>query len=207
MMDALLTQRALAQQILDQGGHYLMMVKKNQQRLWEDLDMYFQLPPIPADGEEWDRIQTIEKGNGRIEVRTLECGSGMGPDLDWPGAQQIIRRTTERTCIKTGKRSVQVVYGITSLNVTDVTAAHLETLWRGHWTIENRKHHVRDVTFGEDAGQAYRGNTPQVLAAFRNSIIDRFRQQGWTNMADAIRHYSASVPRVLALIGVSPRRL
>jgi predicted transposase YbfD/YdcC len=169
--------------------------------------MYFQLPPIPADGEEWDRIQTIEKGHGRIEVRTLECGSGMGPDLDWPGAQQIIRRTTERTCIKTGKRNVQVVYGITSLNVTDVTAAHLETLWRGHWTIENRKHHVRDVTFGEDAGQAYRGNTPQVLAAFRNSIIDRFRQQGWTNMADAIRHYSASVPRVLALIGVSPRRL
>jgi hypothetical protein len=102
--------------------------------------MYFQLPPIPADGEEWDRIQTIEKGNGRIEVRTLECGSGMGPDLDWPGAQQIIRRTCERTVQKTGKCTVTVTYGITRVPPSEANAALLERLWRGHSTIESQSH-------------------------------------------------------------------
>jgi predicted transposase YbfD/YdcC len=131
----------------------------------------------------------------------------MGDDLDWPGAQQIIRRTTERTVVKTGKRSVEVTYGITSLPANEVSAADLETLWRGHWTIENRKHYVRDVTLGEDAGQMYRGNAPQVLAALRNTIIDLFRWQGWTNMADALRHYGAAVERALTLIGFTPARL
>jgi predicted transposase YbfD/YdcC len=206
-LDAMHTQRTQAQQILDQGGHYLMMVKKNQRRLWDDLALYFQIPPIAADEEIWDDIQTTSKGHGRIEVRTLECGSGMGDDLDWPGAQQIIRRTTERTVVKTGKRSVEVTYGITSLPANEVSAADLETLWRGHWTIENRKHYVRDVTLGEDAGQMYRGNAPQVLAALRNTIIDLFRWQGWTNMADALRHYGAAVERALTLIGFTPARL
>jgi len=206
-LDAMHTQRTQAQQILDQGGHYLMMVKKNQRRLWDDLDLYFQIPPSAADGEAWDAVQTIGKEHGRIEVRTLECGSGMGADLEWPAIQQIIRRTTERTHVKTGKRSVTVTYGITSLPADEVTAAELETLWRGHWTIENRKHYVRDVTMGEDDGQMYRGDAPQALAAVRNALIDLFRWHGWTNIADAIRHYGASVKRALALVGFTPARL
>src|SRR5215218_11046521 len=42
-MDALLTQRALAEQIERQGGYYLMVVKRNQRRLYDDLRLFFQL--------------------------------------------------------------------------------------------------------------------------------------------------------------------
>lgn len=200
-MDALLTQRALAEQIERQGGYYLMVVKRNQRRLYDDLTLFFQLPAIAADHEQRDQVQTITKRHGRLETRTLECSTAGVDYLTWPGMAQIVRRTCERTVIKTGKHSVEVSYGVTNLGSDEARAAQLEALWRGHWTIENRKHYVRDVTLGEDQGQAYCGSTAQALASLRNALIDLMRQQGWNNLADALRHYGASVPRVLALIG------
>lgn len=200
-MDARLTQRSLAAQIEREGGYSMMVVKRNQRRLYEELALFFQLPAIRADQEQCDRIQTVTKGHGRLETRTLECSTAGADYLVWPGIAQIMRRTCERTVIKTGKRSIEVSYGLTNLAPDAARAPHLEAFWRGHWTIENRKQYVRDVTFGEDQGQAYCGSTPQALASLRNVLIDLMRQQGWSNLADALRHYSASVPRVLALIG------
>lgn len=200
-MDALLTQRTLAELIEQQGGYYLMVVKRNQRRLYEDLRLFFELPAIRADQEQSDTVQTVTKAHGRLETRTLECSTAGADYLVWPGIAQIVRRTCERTVIKTGKRSVEVSYGLTNLGPDEARAAELEALWRGHWTIENRKHYVRDVTMGEDHGQAYCGSTPQALASLRNVLIDLMRKEGWTNLADALRHYGASVPRVLALIG------
>jgi hypothetical protein len=75
--DALLTQRTIAQQICAQGGHDLLMVKRNQRQLWEDLELLFRIPAIPADQEVWDGVTTVTKGHGRIETRTLECGTGL----------------------------------------------------------------------------------------------------------------------------------
>lgn len=200
-MDALLTQRALAEQIEQQGGYYVMVVKRNQRRLYEDLTMFFQLGAIAADHEQSDWVQTVTKRHGRLEIRTLECSTAGAEYLVWPGIAQIMRRTCERTILKTGKHSVEVSYGLTNLGFDEAQAAQLEALWRGHWTIENRKHYVRDVTLGEDHGQAYCGSTPQALASLRNALIDLMRQQGWNNIADALRHYGSAVPRVLALIG------
>lgn len=72
-MDALLTQRALAEQIEQQRSYYLMVVKRNQPRLYEVLTLFFELPASSADQEQSDRVQTITKGHGRLEMRTLEC--------------------------------------------------------------------------------------------------------------------------------------
>jgi hypothetical protein len=89
----------------------------------------------------------------------------------------------------------------------DRDPAVLEGVWRGHWTIENRVHYVHDVTMGEDAGQAHTGSTPQALAAVRNALLALLRSRGWTNIADALRHYAASLDAALELIGVRPARL
>jgi len=203
-MDALLTQRAIARTILAQGGHYLMVVKRNQRRLYEDLELFFRLPPIAADGEEWDRVQTISKGHGRIERRTLESSSGLCTYLNWPGVAQVLRRTCERTIVATGEYSCEVSYGLTDLGPAHAGATQLEGLWRGHWTIENRDHYVRDVTLGEDVGQAHTGSTAHALAAWRNGILIALRRAGWCNIADAVRAYAASVHNTLDLIGAVP---
>lgn len=203
-MDALLTQRAIARYIRAQGGHYLMVVKRNQRRLYEDLELFFRLPPIVADAEHWERVQFISKGHGRLERRTLESSSGLCGYLDWPGVAQVMRRTCERTIVATGEYSCEVSYGLTDLRPLQAGAGQLECLWRGHWTIENRDHYVRDVTLGEDAGQAHTGSTAQALAAWRNGILIVLRRAGWRNIADAVRAYAASVHNTLDLIGVLP---
>ena len=66
---------------------------------------------------------------------------------------------------------------------------------------------MRDVTFGEDAGQQRSGNTPQALAALRNAALTLFRSQGWTSIPDALRHYGAYAHRALRLLGALPAGL
>ena len=90
-MDALLTQRAFAQQIVDQHGYYLMIVKANQPQLRDDLALFFELPAIVADQERWDRACTITRAHGRLETRTLECTTGDCTWLGWPGAGSLPR--------------------------------------------------------------------------------------------------------------------
>ncbi len=81
------------------------------------------------------------------------------------------------------------------------SAEGLESYWRGHWSIENRLHYVRDVSMGEDRCQAHTGNLPQAMAALRNSIITLLRHHGYSSIAKALRHYDAHPKSALILIG------
>ena len=202
-MDAMHTQMDFAQQILDQHGHYLMVVKKNQPELYNAIALLFEQPPwLPRQkATEYQAHRTCEKGHGRLERRVLEASPSLSGYLDWPGVGQVMRRHYERIVLKTGEVSSETTYGITSLPFFAVDAAGLEQLWRGHWTIENRVHRVRDGAMREDSGQIHAGRSAHALAALRNAIVNLFRQQGWANIADAFRHYGASVHACLDLIG------
>lgn len=203
-MDALLTQRTLAEMIDARHGYYLMIVKANQPQLRDDVALFFELPAIAADCERWDRVETTNKGHGRLESRTLECTTGDCAYLGWPGATHVLRRTCTRTVVKTGKTTTKVTYGLTNLPRAETSAALLEHLWRGHWSIESGSHYVRDVTLGEDANHMHTGYAPQALAALRNALLALWRRAGWTNTADAVRATAASVAAALAFIGASP---
>jgi predicted transposase YbfD/YdcC len=205
-MDAMHTQTTTAQQILDQGGHYVMVVKKNQPALYRAIQLLFDQPPWLEQerAAEYQVRRFPDKGHGRHEVRTLECSPALRDYLDWPGVGLVFRRHCERLILKTGLVSHETTYGITSLQAEQAGPIQLETLCRGHWTIENRVHYVRDVTMGEDANQTHVGHAPHALAALRNAILSLFRQHGWTNIAAAFRHYGASVSPALELIGVPP---
>jgi predicted transposase YbfD/YdcC len=200
-MDAGLTQPKLATQIRQQGGHYLMVVKRNRRQLYDELTWFFSTPPAPCD-RPWRGVTTVSKGHGRLETRTLTCTDELDDYLLWPGVQQVMRRETERLILKTGEVTRAVTYGVTSLRAQDATPEQLAGLWRGHWAIENRRHYVRDVTLGEDACQMHVGSAPQALAALRNSLLSLVRQAGWHNIAAGLRHYGTSVTDALQLIGV-----
>ena len=208
-LDAELTQRPLAQQIRAQGGHYLMVVKANQPRLLQRSGSVFPYPVWHA-GQPASKprvVRTVEKGHGWLEIRTLEASGQLGKRLSWPGVRQVLRRTWRRVELPTGKLTETVHYAVTSLPPEAASVAELERLWRGHWVSENRVHYVRDVTLGEDGGQASRGNTPQALAILRNALLNVLRSQGWQRIADALRHYGAAVERALLLIDALPAGL
>lgn len=206
-MDALLTQRALARQILAQGGHYLMVVKDNQPEVLAAITTLFADPPLAAVADAAERATTCDKGHGRLEVRTLERSAALNDYLTWPGVGQVLRRTCQRVDLGSGAITEEVTHGITSLPTAAASAAQVEALWRGHWTIENRVHHVRDVTWGEDASQVRRGRAPQALAALRNGLLSLLRALGWTQIADATRYYGAFAHRAIALLSSPPLRL
>ena len=207
--DALHTQRELAQQILDQHGHYLMVVKENQPTLYQSIEVLFDQPPWlkQEQSQEYQVHPSANKGHGRLEKRCLESSTALNSYVDWPGVGQVMRRQCERVIMKTGEVSHKTRYGITSLRPQEAGAEQLEQLWRRHWTIENRDHYVRDVTLGEDDCQIHTGHAAHALATLRNAILSLFRWKGWTNIAAAIRHYAASVLRSLQLIGAVPARL
>jgi hypothetical protein len=123
--------------------------------------------------------------------------------LDWPHVGQVFRLERRRTV--RGRTSVEVTHGITSLGPDAAGAADLLRLTRQHWGIENALHHVRDVSFGEDACRVRKGSAPQVLAALRNAALALLNLAGWTNKAAAQRRHAAHYPHALALIRGSPR--
>lgn len=147
------------------------------------------------------QVTTINKGQGRLKTRPLTCTDDLDDFLNWLGVQQVLRRECERVVLKTGKVTRTVTFAVTSLAATDVPADELAALWRWHWTIENRRHYVRDLTFGEDAHQMHVEHAPQVLAALRNSLITLLRRTGWQNVARGLRHYSTRPTDVVCLIG------
>jgi predicted transposase YbfD/YdcC len=206
-MDALLTQRALAQQIRQQGGHYLLVVKENHPALYAAIDQVFSGDLLVEPTDYAAGVTSKEKRHGRLTTRTLERTAALNGYLDWPDVGQVLRRTYHAIDLATGRVSHEVTYGVTSLPAAATTPAQAERYWRGHWTVENRVHYVRDVTLGEDACQVRAGNAPQALAALRNVLLSLLRAHGWTNIAAALRHYGAYATRALTLLGALPARL
>jgi len=92
---------------------------------------------------------------------------------------------------KPGEQRHEVVYGVTSLSLDQAAPERLLGLVRQHWQIENPVHGVRDVTFDEDRSQVRCGSIPQVMAAFRNTVIGLRHWAGETNMAAACRRVAA----------------
>lgn len=198
-LDALNTQRATAERILGQGGDYLMVVKKNQPALYADIETFFRGTLLPQEDDR-DTYAYSGKGHGRLETRTLACSSGLSGYLSWPEAEQVARRCCRRVDIKSGKVTSEVTYAVTSLDRKRAGARQLEALWRGHWTIENREHYVRDVTLLEDRCQMHEGNAPRALAALKNGLLAALRYRGWRNIAGAIRYFAVSAARALAFL-------
>jgi Transposase DDE domain len=97
-----------------------------------------------------------------------------------------------------------VVYGVTSLTGTgELEAEQLLAAARGHWTIENRLHWVRDVVFDEDRSQIRKGNGPRVMGSLRNRAISILRLAGAGSMAKTLRWCGRHTQACLRLIGLA----
>lgn len=199
--DALLTQRHVAQLILDGESDYVLIVKKNQPALYEDIAYLFS--DLLDMAFVTDMCDVLNEGHGRVERRRLTTSTALIDYIDWPGAQQVFCLERMVTCKKTGQVSLEVVYGITSLGSSEATARQLLIFTRQHWHIENKSHWVRDVTFDEDRCQVRAGNLPHVMATLRNTVINLLRVTGAANIAKALRHYAARPDDALALVGLS----
>lgn len=194
--DALHTQRKTAEQVLNQGGDYFMVVKENQPGLYADIKLLFEDPP---PGERFGHVLTSGRHGDRYEERELWSSTGLNSYLDWPKVGQVCRRECRVT--QKGQTSVEVRYAVTSLSSARATASELESIWRGHWSIENRLHWQRDVVLGEDLSQVRTGSAPEVMAALRNLTLGLLRLAQAENVAATLRRNARYPHEALALMG------
>ena len=121
MADAMHTQRETSQQVLQAGGDYVWMVKGNQARtLWAIQKLFVHEACNVKNGAPLSKnirtAETVNKGHGRREKRTLWASSELNDYLNWPEVAQVFR--IERLIWHEKHRgySRQVVYGLTSLS-------------------------------------------------------------------------------------------
>jgi predicted transposase YbfD/YdcC len=177
--DALNCQRATARAIVAAGGHYLLFVKGNQPSLLHQAQQCFTGGRRGTSG-----ATTTDTGHGRREKRTVRTATPSRA-LDFPHAAQAVRITRHRTA--GGRTSRETVYAVTDLTPDQAGPDQLGQAARDHWSIE-ALHHIRDVTFAEDAGRIRTGTTPRIMASLRNLAIALFKLLGWTNIAAATDH-------------------
>ena len=193
--DALHCQRATAQAIVAAGGHYLLFVKDNQHSLLRQIQHLF-----TAGGRAvTPGTTTTETGHGRRERRTVATAAPR-TTLDFPHAAQAIRITRHRTA--GGRTSRQTVYAITDLTPQQAGPDQLAQAARDHWGIE-ALHHIRDVTFAEDAGRTRTGTTARIMASLRNLAIALLKLLGWTNIAAATDHIRDHRNDTLSILGIA----
>ncbi len=146
-IDAMGTQKAIAEQIIAGGADYVLALNGNQETLNQAVIEYIdeQLEGDLADAQEH---VTEEKGHGREQERTylqLPAPKELPGFMAWRGLKSIGLVTS--CCVRNGKETTEVRYYISSLGVHVKQFARAV---RSHWSIENTCHSSPDMTFRED---------------------------------------------------------
>jgi hypothetical protein len=135
-------------------------------------------------------------------VRRIWTSTELNGYIDFPHAAQVFAIQRDTTEMVSQKFRSETVYGITSVTSERANPERILALSRMHWSIENRLHWVRDVTFDEDRCRIRRGAGAQVMASLRNLAISLLRMAGAEIIASALRHCARSDSLVFRLIGL-----
>jgi predicted transposase YbfD/YdcC len=203
--DALLAQRELSIQIVEAGGDYVWTVKDNQPQLLQDIETLFAPEPVvkgfsPASHDDFRTAQTVDKGHGRLEQRTITVSSALQGYVDWPSAAQVFQLERHITRMADGAVTNEVAYGITSLTAAEASPERLLGLVRNHWQIENGLHYRRDETLREDWCHLRVGQAPRAMAVLNNLVVALVLRQGKHNLPEARRHYAAHLQEAVNLL-------
>ena len=145
----------------------------------------------------------VSKGHGRIETRILQTSTALNDYLDFPHVHQVFRIKRQVTNLNGENLREEIAYGLTSLTEAKASKEDLLSYNRGHWSIENELHWVRDVTFDEDRSRIRAGHGPQVMASLRNLSIGLLRRAGYRHqIAKGLRHCSWNLKRTFRLMGL-----
>ena len=176
-IDAMGTQTAIAQAILDRGGDYLLALKRNRPETLASVEELFASPPPKlAIGT----YETIDGGHGRIETRTHRVchevawmfSSRRYPDEPkFPGLAMVgvVESTTERD----GKVEHETRHYLCSAKLDPDTFARTV---RSHWDVENRLHWVPDVVFHDDLARLRTGHGPANMAVVKHMALNLLTQ-------------------------------
>ncbi|QTE56585.1 ISAs1 family transposase [Mucilaginibacter rubeus] len=162
-IDAMGTQKAIAEKIIESQGDYILALKQNHETFYDQVTNQFNF-------REDSYSQHLDKGHGRSEIRTCKVIHELNwidEKENWKGIKSIIKITSER--IIGDSRTTQNRYYISSLQAD---AAYFNKAIRTHWGIENQLHWQLDVGFAEDYNTTRNSQAAQNLAVVRKIALN-----------------------------------
>jgi len=176
-IDAMGTQKEIAQAIVDGGGDYVLALKENWPATYAEVGQAFADPPPELKLE---RFETVDGGHGRIETRRhtmchrvdwLFSDRRFPGEFDFPGlaALGMIESETERGSVVEKERR----YYLCSKKLDAKTFARTV---RSHWGVENGLHWVLDVVFRDDLARLRSGNGPANMAVVKHAAMNLLTQ-------------------------------
>jgi predicted transposase YbfD/YdcC len=178
-IDAMGCQTAIADQILAQGGDYLLALKSNHQKAYAAVTQHFHqhiehnLPWRNAE----NFFDAFDESHGRLVRRRLWTLTDLTslPELEkWSGLQSVIVTETIRTAHQDAAVTSDYRFYLSSL-VRSATA--FVTMIRQHWDIENKLHWSLDVTFNEDRSRIRKEHAPENMASLRRIALNLLRRE------------------------------
>ena len=172
-IDAVGCQTAIAEQIIEQGGDYVLALKENQGTLWTDTAAAFTGAEPPTD-----YVRQYDDSHGRTVVRdcwVTDDAAVLGhiqAYKPWSGLRSLVKIMT-----RSGEGpdlTLDTRYFITSL---PPDAALLLRSVRRHWCVENSLHWVLDVSFNEDRSRIRRDHAPENMALIRQAALNLLKHE------------------------------
>lgn len=200
--DALLTQRAFAEHLVeDRKAHYHFTVKGNQKTLLDDLQYYFQ-----NDNDSTYATET-NHGHGRIETRRIWVTTQLNGYLDFPYVGQAFMIERQVIQKKSGKTSCETAYGITSQAECDATAIDILRTNRNHWCIENSCHYILDWSYDEDRCRIRTQHGPENISRIRRFAIGVIKAISARGVTETMRDLTMNVRLVFDYLKMTKNSL
>jgi predicted transposase YbfD/YdcC len=178
-IDAMGCQTAIARQIRDQGGDYLLALKGNHKKAYTAVKQHFhqhiehQLAWRTAE----NFFDAFDDSHGRTVRRRVWTITDIAPLPElaqWPGLQSVIVVETIRMAHHLAPVTSDYRVYISSL-VRSATA--FVAMIRQHWDIENKLHWSLDVAFNEDRCRIRKDHAPENVTAARHIALNLLRQE------------------------------
>jgi len=185
--DALLTQRELARYLKTRKAYYHFTVKNNQKTLRQDIETQFENRGAADFTEPFTLV------HGRLESRRIWVSTELNDFLEFPDVKQVFaieRRTTSK---KTGKKSDELIFGITSQPPEQATPEQVLETNRFHWSIENGCHYIIDAIYDEDRSQIRTGHGPVNITRMRRFAVGLLKSSGVKNITQKMRQMAHRV--------------
>jgi predicted transposase YbfD/YdcC len=192
-LDAMGTQTAIATQIKQAEGDYVLALKGNQGQLHQAVKQWFEEAERQGGvGLEHQFTETLESGHNRTEHRQLwAVPITQLPPLprqsQWVGLTTVVM--VRRTRHLWNKTTTEIHFYLSSL--TPDAVRHAQVI-RSHWSVENSLHWVLDVTFNEDASRIRRGYASQNMALLRRLSVSLLKREP-SKMSLAMKRYTAAL--------------
>jgi len=189
-IDAAGCQKDIAKIIIQKKGDYLLAVKGNQKKLFDELGNFFD-QAIECSEEEvgYDYYSTEEKSRNRIEKRevwTVEDLEWLSQKKDWEGLKTISCIKSTRTYKE--KTSIEFRYYISSLSKD---AKRIAEAIRGHWGVENKLHWQLDVSYNEDKCKVRKDNGAENFSVLRRATLNLLKKDKKTKAGIANKRLKA----------------